>query len=69
MCVCQICINTIYKHHGVELLEKAVESAKDEIRRLAEMTREKIKTFHASISQIEEIEAEMEANRGQGTRT
>ena len=62
MCVCQICINTIYKHHGVELLEKAVESAKDEIQRLAEMTKERIKTFLPSIRQIEEMVADMEAN-------
>ncbi|KAK2552633.1 E3 ubiquitin-protein ligase TRIM71, partial [Acropora cervicornis] len=62
MCVCQICINTIHKHHGVELLEKAVESAKDEIQRLAEMTKERITTCDASIRQLEEMEAEMEAN-------
>ena len=62
MCVCQICINTIHKHHGVELLEKALESANEEIQRLAEMTKERIKTFHASVRQIEEREAEMEAN-------
>ena len=52
----------LHKHHGVELLEKAVDSAKDEIQRLTEMTKEKITTFYASVRQIEEMEAEMEAN-------
>lgn len=69
----------IHKHHGVELLEKAVESAKDEILTLPEMTKKRIKTFHASIRQIEEMEAEIQANvasskrevshRGRGTWT
>ena len=62
MCVCQICINTIHKHHGVEPLEKAADNAKSEILTLAELMEKRITTCDASIRQIEEMEAEMEAN-------
>ena len=62
MCVCQICINTTHKPHGVEPIEKAADNAKGEILTLAEMMEERITTCDASIRQIEEMEAEMEAN-------
>ena len=62
MCVCQICINTTHKLHGVEPLEKAADNAKSEILTLAETMEERITTWNASIRQIEEMEAEMEAN-------
>ena len=62
MCVCQICINTTHKSHGVEPIEKAADNAKSEILTLAEMMEERITTCDASIRQIEEMEAEMEAN-------
>ena len=62
MCVCQICINTTHKPHGVEPIEKAADNAKSEILTLAEMMEERITTYDASIRQIEEMEAEMEAN-------
>ena len=62
MCVCQICINTTHKPHGVEPLEKAADNAKSEILTLAEMMEERIPTCDASIRQIEEMETEMEAN-------
>ena len=62
MCVCQICINTTHRHHEVEPLEKAGDSAKSEILTLAKMMEERITTCDTSIRQIEEMEAEMEAN-------
>ena len=62
MCVCQICINTTHKPHGVEPIEKVADNAKSEILTLAEMMEERITTCDASIRQIEEMEAEMEAN-------
>ena len=62
MCVCQICINTIHKPHGIEPLEKAADNAKSEILTLVEMMEERITTCDVSIRQIEEMEAEMETN-------
>ena len=68
MCVCQICINTTHKAHGVQPLEMAADSAKSEILTLAEMMRERITTCDASIRQIKEMEAEMEANAASSKR-
>ena len=62
MCVCQICINTTHKPHGVEPIEKVADNVKSEILTLAEMMEERTTTCYASIRQIEEREAEMEAN-------
>ena len=62
MCVCQICINTTHKPHGVEPIEKVGDNVKTEILTLAEMMKERITTCDASIRRIEEMEAEMEAN-------
>ena len=62
MCVCQICINTTHKPHGVEPIEKVADNVKSEILTLAEMMKERITTCDASIRRIEEMEAEMEAN-------
>ena len=62
MCVCQICINTTHKSHGVEPLEKAADSAKNQILTLAEVMEQRITNCDASIRQIEEMEAQMEAS-------
>ena len=61
-CLCQICIVTDHKDHKIEPLEEAADRVRTKIMAGVEKLKEKKKAYEDLLRQLEEKEAEIEAN-------
>ena len=60
VCICQICMNTEHKNHGIEPLEKAADGERANILAGAELMKQKYQMFSDAIRQFEETAANLE---------
>ena len=73
ICVCQVCVNTDHKHHNVDLLEKAADAEKANIKAAVDSIEQKKKTSSDAIityqQVVEELERNVTAARGEVSQT
>ena len=67
-CVCQICIVTDHRNHGIVLLDKAAHDEKPNIMSGAEMINERVKELSEMIRQFEETASKLENNAAAAKR-
>ena len=62
ICVCQVCVNTDHKHHNVDLLEKAADAEKANIKAAVDSIEQKKKTCSDAIITYQQVVEELERN-------